>query len=132
MAVLDVSGSWVAGDDVRCLSAMEMAFSEYSLNGLITCMNQLQAISDAMVQQVRVDLDRYEAAKTVEIGANVADSEGKVLVKADVLEWEVAKGVSGARSEMNDASNAIMRAFGFCPYTPKSGHMGNMTMLVRS
>ncbi|MFZ9634942.1 MAG: hypothetical protein ACO3EK_14020 [Alphaproteobacteria bacterium] len=112
---------------------MEMPFSEYALTGVITCMNQLQGISDAMVVYVRGELARYEAARTQDSTQNLADTEGKTLVKADVLEWEVTKGgVSGPAQEYRDAQKNIMNAFSFCPYTPKASGHANTTLLVRS
>ena len=131
MAILDTSGSWVSGDDVRCLRAMGMGFSEYNLGGLVSCMNQLQVLSDGMVLAVREELDRYESAYASNSTSNAADTEGKVLVKADVLSWEVTGNKpSGLQREMMDARHQIMRAFEFCPYTPKDNGMGANTSVV--
>jgi hypothetical protein len=108
-----------------------MGFSEYSLGGLIGCMNELQALSDGMVLLVREELDRYEAAYAANSTSNVADTEGKVLVKADVLSWEVTGNKpSGSQREMLDARLQIMKAFEFCPYTPKDNGMGANTSVV--
>lgn len=133
MASLDVSGSWVSGDEVRCINAMEMGFSEYILDGLVRCMNQLQGINDGMVLYVRNELDRYEAARVLDSEQKLSDTEGKTLVKADVLEWEVSEGsYSGPEEEYRDAQKNIMNAFSFCPYTPKVGGISGGSMVIRS
>jgi len=131
MAVLDTSGNWSAGDDLRVLEAMGMAFSEYGINGLRTCMNQLEGISSGAVLKVLDAVDRYEAGKTAKTTSDLADVDGKVLVKADVLSWEVTKGSSGIDDEIMDARLQVIKYFEFCPYTPKVGETG-ATMLVRS
>lgn len=132
MAILDTSGNWSSGDDLRVLEAMGMEFSEYGLNGLITCMNQLEGISSGAVLQVLAAVDRYETAKAAKTAADLGDTESRVLVQADVLKWEVTKGLSGIQDELMDAREQVLKYFEFCPYTPKGGIMSNMTSLVRS
>lgn len=129
---LDTSGNWSAGDDLRVLDALGMDFSEYGLVGLQTCMNQLEDISSGAVTKVLAAVSRYEAAKAIKTATDLANTEDKVLVKADVLSWEVSKGGnSGLSAEIMDARIEVMRYFEFCPYTPKGVDM-NPTILVRS
>ena len=61
-------------------------------------------------------LDEYDVAKAAESSSNLSDTEGKVLVKADVLEWEVTgAGVpSGAQQEMNRIRMEVANYFAFC------------------
>ena len=60
-------------------------------------MNQLEDMSPEAVLRVRALLDEYDSAKSADSEQNVGDTEGKVLVKADVLEWEAVNGgISGA------------------------------------
>lgn len=113
---LDVSGNWVAGDDLRVIEALELPFGSYTLTCTQNCCNQLEDISPEAVLNVRALLDEYEAAKTAESTGNLADTEGKTLVKADVLEWEPDKGgtPSGAQTEMLRAQQELGRYFAFC------------------
>ena len=86
---LDVSGNWQTGDDLRIITALSLPFGSFTLKCIQDCCGQLEAMSPEAVLEVRTLLDEYEAAKTAESSQNLADSEGKTLVKADVLEWEV-------------------------------------------
>lgn len=137
MAILDVNGNWVAGDDLRVIECLMLPFGEYVLDCTRNCMNQLEAMSSDAVLRVRALLDEYEAADQAESDQNLADTEGKVLVKADVLEWEVTgNGVSGLVQEKGNIRAEVARYFSFCsclgsilPGT--SGHYG-ATTLIRS
>ena len=112
---LDTSGNWVAGDDLRIISALLLPFGSYTLKCIQDCANQLEDMSPEAVLKVRTLLDEYEAAKTAESAQNLGDTEGKTLVKADVLEWEKDKGsMSGAQQEMSRAQQEIGRYFAFC------------------
>lgn len=130
---LDTSGNWVIGDDFRVLEALEMPFSEYILEGLRTCMAQLEAIDADVVLQVQDALDRYEAARDAKKTADLANTENKLLVQADVLKWAAGTGVSGVVAELQTARELVMRYFDFCPYTPSSeGASQGATSLIRS
>ena len=113
---LDTSGNWEAGDDLRVIEALALPFGSYTLDCTQKCMNELEDMSPEAVLRVRVLLDEYEAAKTAEKESNLGDTEGKVLVKADVLEWEVTgKGQpSGSQQEMLRAQYEIAQYFAFC------------------
>ena len=115
MAILDVSGNWVAGDDLRVIECLMMPFGEYVLDCTRNCMNQLEVMSPEAVLRVRALLDEYDAADQAESNQNLADTEGKVLVKADVLEWEViGNGVAGTTQEKGNIRTEIARYFSFC------------------
>lgn len=131
---LDISGNWEAGDDLRLLEAMLLPFSEYMLNGLQECMAQLETISPDAVLRVKAIMTSYEAAKTAEATANIADTEGKVLVQADVLKWQVTgTGISGPQQEMATLRGDLLSYFSFCPYTPSAdAGFGGQTALIRS
>ena len=113
---LDVSGNWVSGDDLRVIEALMLPFGSYTLECTQNCMNQLEDMSSEAVLRVRTLLDEYEAAKSAEKQSNLSDTEGKTLVKADVLEWEVTgkDQPSGSQQEMNRAKNEIAQYFAFC------------------
>ena len=136
---LDTTGNWVAGDDLRIIEALMLPFSEYVLSCTQNCMAQLEDMSPEAVLRVRALLDEYEAADSAETEQNVGDTEGKVLVKADVLEWEVVNGgISGASQEKAKVRDEIARYFSFCsclgsilPGGPGSYGYGT-TSLIRS
>ena len=140
---LDTSGNWEAGDDLRIIEALMLPFGQYTLECVSNCCNQLEDMSPEAVLRVRALLDEYEAAKEAEKDSNLSDTEGKVLVKADVLEWEVTgKGQpSGSQQEMNRARYEIAQYFAFCSclggHLPGSGGSGGMGgfgngLLIRS
>lgn len=129
---LDIGGNWEAGDDLRLLEAMLMQFSEYSLQGLQACMNQLETISPDAVLRIKESLNDYDNAKSIQETQNLSNIEGKVLTKADVLEWEANKtGESGPIREIISIRNKLMNYFSFCPYTPHPDDL-RTTALIRS
>ena len=141
-SVLDTSGNWDSGDDLRIMEALLLPFSEYALDCTGKCCNQLEDMSPEAVLRVKALLDEYDAASDADSNANLGDSEGKVLVKADVLEWEVINGgVSGTTQEKNKIRAEIARYFSFCsclggvlpggPGMPGYGYYGT-SPLIRS
>ena len=112
-----------------------MPFGDFTLTCIGNCGNQLEEMSPQAVLNVRAQLDAYEAAKTAESTQNLSDTEGKTLVKADVLEWEPDSDgkPSGAAKEMARAQGEIAQYFAFCSCL--SGYLDNnsgMTLLYRS
>lgn len=133
MATLDTSLGWVAGDIERILLAIEVGVSEYSINEMIVCGNRLGEISGTMVSRVRTLLDEYDAAVVVQKGLGVNDDGGKILVKADVLEWEVEKGgrYEAVIKEKGRIYNELVKIFSFCPIVDRGdGRQGSS--LIRS
>lgn len=132
---LDVSGNWVAGDDLRVIEALKVPFGSFTLDCIQNCCGQLEDMSPQAVLNVRAALDEYEAAKAAESTQNLSDTEGKTLVKADVLEWEAdsADQPSGAQKEMVRAKNEIAQYFAFCSCLGGLLGSGNYgTSLIRS
>jgi len=135
---LDTTGNWVAGDDLRVIEALLLPFGTFTLDCTQNCMNQLEDMSPEAVLRVRALLDEYEAADSAESTQNLGDTEGKVLVKADVLEWEVTGGgVPGTTQEKAKIREEIARYFAFCSclggMLPGSGSGGyGTTSLIRS
>ena len=132
---LDTSGGWVAGDDLRIIEALGVPFGSYTLTCVQNCCGQLEEMSPQAVLNVRTLLDEYEAAKTAESTQNLSDTEGKTLVKADVLMWEKdpAGSASGAQVEMQRAKNEIAQYFAFCSCLGGLLGSGNYgTPLIRS
>ena len=94
-----------------------LPFSEYVLSCTQNCMAQLEDMSPEAVLRVRALLDEYEAADQAETEQNVGDTEGKVLVKADVLEWEVVggkTGLTGPQKEKAKIRYDLWNYFAFC------------------
>jgi hypothetical protein len=125
---LDTSGNWVAGDDLRVIEALHLGFSQYMLEGIQVCMNDLERISGDAVVRVRTALVRYEAARAAKIAADLGNTEDKMLTKADVLEWSRSMG-GGVSVEMGAASEQVRSYFSSCPYVPQR-QFG--TALIRS
>lgn len=135
-STLKTDGNWVAGDDLRIIEALKVPFGDYSLTCIGNCGNQLEEMSPQAVLNVRTQLDAYEAAKTAESTQNLSDTEGKTLIKADVLEWSADPSgtPSGATKEMRRAQDEIAQYFAFCSCA--ANLIGNkaygMTPLIRS
>ena len=113
---LDTSGVWSLGDDLRVIEALLLPFGQYTLKCTQDCMNELESISSKAATNVIGLLDEYDAAKQAESDSNVGDTEGKTLIKADVLEWEPnGQGVmSGPQTEMNRIRMELWNYFAFC------------------
>ena len=114
---LDTTGVWSAGDDIRVIECLLLPFGTYILDCTQNCMNQLEAMSSEAATRVVALLDEYDAAKAIESNANIGDTEGKVLVKADVLEWEVVGGAgspTGPQQEMARIRMEVANYFAFC------------------
>lgn len=135
---LDVTGNWQTGDDLRLIECLMLPFGTYVLDCTHSCMAQLEDMSPEAVLRVQALLDEYEAADQAETEQNLGDTEGKVLVKADVLEWEVVNGgISGSSQEKASVRDEIARYFAFCsclgsvlPGGPGYGY--GTTSLIRS
>lgn len=136
---LDITGAWSAGDDLRIIKVLLLPFGTYTLECTQNCMNQLEDMSPEAALDVVSLLDAYDASQQAESNANAGDTEGKVLVKADVLEWEVT-GVgqpTGPQQEMNRIRMEISNYFAFCSCmgNANGGHTGYgyaTTSLIRS
>ena len=114
---LDVTGVWEPGDDLRVIEALGLPFGSYVLDCVQNCMNQLEDISPEACVRVRALLDQYEAADNADTEQNTGDVEGKVLVKADVLEWEVVggkTGMTGPQKEKAKIRYDLWNYFAFC------------------
>lgn len=132
---LDTTGYWDQGDDLRILEALLIPFGQYTLKCLQDCMAQLEDMSPEAVLRVKELLDEYDNADNADTEQNTGDTEGKVLVKADVLEWEVVggkSGMTGPQKEKNKIRMELWNYFAFCsclgglnPNGP-GGHGGSM------
>jgi hypothetical protein len=90
MTVLNTTYGWSQGDQVRLLIASGLTIGGYQIQQITVSMNELGAISTDAVSSVIDLLDQFETAQSKLTELNT-DSNGRVLVKADVLQWEQAK-----------------------------------------
>ena len=88
MATLDTGLGWHAGDAERILLALGIKLSRYTINEMIIGCNELGEIASEQVHEVRGLLSEYDTAMNHQRNAGHEENAGKVLVKADVLEWE--------------------------------------------
>ena len=83
---LNTTVGWISGDDVRVLIASGLGVSGYGVSQIQVDMNYLGEMVPDAVGYVQDLLDQYDVAQSGLSGLNNS-SEGKVLTKADVLEW---------------------------------------------
>ena len=133
MATLDTGLGWVSGDAERILLALEIGVGEFTINEITVCANKLGEMSNTLVGVVRGLLADYDAAVIVQRGLGVNDDAGKVLKKADVLEWEVQKGgqYEAIMKEKGRIYNELVKIFSYCPIIV-SGVGRTSTSLIRS
>lgn len=140
MSSLDTSGLWDAGDDLRVMEALLVPFGTYTLDCIGKCCNTLEDMSPEAVTRVKVLLDEYDAADQAQTEQDLGNTEGKILVKADVLEWQVVGDgqVTGPQKEKSKVRAELARYFQFCVclqgYLPGGGSMpyAGHTALYRS
>lgn len=124
MAVLDVSKGWVAGDVERILIAIGVWVSPYTITEATVCCNQLGANSPTLVAKVRGLLGEFDVAVAKQKEANVGQDTGRVLRKADVLEWDTENSgtpYDGALRERARIVNDLTTIFGSCPILMQKG-----------
>lgn len=116
MAVLDTTGVYTAGDDYRVIKVLDVPFGSYSLDCVAGCMNQLEDMSVAAATDLVALLDAWDTADSAQSTENASQADGKkVLVKADVLEWEVVNGgTSGLSLEKNKIEGEVAQIMAFC------------------
>ena len=115
MAILDTTGLWSAGDDYKVIKALGLPFGTYTQDCVITCCNDLQGMSTVAQQDVIDLLADYDTAEAAQIAQNLSNTEGKTLVEADVLRWEVQTGqMTGPQSEKLRVKDELSKIFSFC------------------
>ena len=135
MATLDTTGVYTEGDDFRVIKALGVPFGSYTLDCIAGCMNDLEVMSVTAATDLVALLNAYDVANTSQSTQNLEQADGqKVLVKADVLEWEVTNGgVGGAGQEKLKIKDEIAQIMSFCVCL--GGFLGNPgggTALIRS
>ena len=134
MATLNTSYGWVASDPERILIACGVGVSEYSLNEVIVCCNEIGGRSSTLVSRARLLLDDWDDANDAEKLAYTDENKGRVLSRADILEWDVSGGGAkqAAKDEKNRISYELRLIFGDCRVIMDSRSNGGFTPLYRS
>ena len=116
MAILDTSGVYSTGDDYRVIKVLDLPFGNYTLSCVAGCMNDLEDMSVTAATDLVALLDAYDVADASQSTQNLDQAGGqKVLVKADVLEYEVINGgVSGATQEIAKIRGEVAQTMAFC------------------
>lgn len=113
---LDTSGVYRPGDDVKVINILQLGFGSYTLDCVQGCMEELEDMSVAAAEQLVGCIDAWEAADQAQTEADLEQPDGrKVLVKADVLEWQVINGgAQGPSIEKDKNRSEIARLLDFC------------------
>lgn len=116
MAVLNTTYGWSQGDQVRLLIASGLGIGGYQIDQITVSMNELGSISTDAVSAVLDLIDQFELAQSKLTELN-SDSSGRILVKADVLEWEQAKTYNNysPQLEINRIRTLLGQYFSMCP-----------------
>lgn len=133
MATLNTSCGWVAGDPARVLLAAGLPLGTYSVDQVTVCMNELCTIAPTQVTEVRGLLDDWDAAQAAIKETNVSQ-DGRVLIKADVLEWQVVDaGINSPQAEVMRIRDLLYLYFGYCPmFVNGNVGGGGVSSLIRS
>jgi hypothetical protein len=113
---LNTTIGWSTGDDVRVLAATNMPIGVYQIKQIQADMNYLGNEIDNFVISVQDLLDAYDNIQT-KLSTLNNESGGKVLTKADVLEWSVAgPGQNyGPERELMRISSLLIQYFASSP-----------------
>jgi hypothetical protein len=124
---LNLGLGWVDGDDLRVLIAAGLPVSGYSISRIQGDMNTLGEMTPGAVSVVRGLLTQYEVMQSSIASLN-SSSKGKVLVKADVLEWE-ADGANafGPYQEVSRIRGLLGQYFGFSLLFGEADGIGGYT-----
>lgn len=128
---LNTTIGWGAGDDIRVLIAGGIPVSVYATTQIQADMNHLGSKIDGFVDGVLALLDAYDAAQIALSKLN-AESGGRILVKADVLEWEASRPGQGYSPEQEVARVRYLLAQYFSSSPAFSGSATVGTTLLRS
>lgn len=115
MTVLNTAYGWEEGDDIAALIASGLTVGGYQVETIRVTMNELGAMSGDIVSKIKALLGEYQDAqdRLVELNNN---ADGKVLIKADVLEWSEAQGVQySPEREISRIRSLLYQYLASCP-----------------
>lgn len=130
---LDTSGVYSEGDDYRVIKVLNLPFGSYTLDCVQNCLNQLEDMSVTAATDLVASLDAWDTADAAQTTQDLSNVEGKVLVEADVLSWEVVNGgMSGPAKEKAKIEDDVRQIMSFCSCLGNylGGYSG--TSLIRS
>lgn len=129
---LNTTIGWSTGDDVRVLAATNMPIGVYQIKQIQADMNYLGSEIDNFVTNVQDLLDAYDTIQT-KLSTLNNESDGKVLTKADVLEWSVQEPGQnyGPERELMRISSLLIQYFASSPLFNNIS-TANLTTLYRS
>ena len=124
MATLNTGAGWAVGDVERILIAIGVWVSPFTVNEGTVCCNELGESSPTLVNRVRELLSEFDVAVEAQKAANVGENVGRVLRKADVLEWDTERSgtpYDGALRERARIVEELTTIFGSCPILSQKG-----------
>ncbi len=111
---LNTGLGWAAGDDLRVLIAAGLSIGRYQVQQIQGDMNYMGIQFPDAVPQVTALLDDWDAAQT-QLSQFNADSDSRVLTKADVVQWTIATPGTNysPEREMDRIRNLLYQYFAF-------------------
>jgi len=103
--------AWTEGDDLRVLVAMEIPLGQYTVQQIQADMNLMASAYGILVPSVQDLLDAWDEIQVTIATQNASSSDGRVLTKADVLEWTVANAGQPTPSAELDRIKYLLRQY---------------------
>lgn len=129
---LNTELGWSIGDDVRVLVASGLPVGVYQLGQIQRDMNVLGMQAPQIISPVLDLLDQYDVAQARFQELNQT-SDGRVLVKVDVLEWEASKAGGGYSPEKELARiRELLYQYFAGSVLFSQDAIGGVTQLIRS
>lgn len=128
---LNLVYGWSEGDELRVLTAANLPIGIYYVSQLQTDMNYMGANFPTLVGRVVDLLDEWDEAQTAFSTTNTT-SGGKILTRADVLEWTPASPgqTYGPERELERIRLLLLQLFSFSMLF--NGGQPHSTPLIRS
>jgi hypothetical protein len=132
---LNTACGWVNTDPVNLLIAAGVGASAYEISQVTMCMNYICDYAPEMVSLIQGLIGAFQDAQDKMTELNSA-SNGKTLIKADVLEWEPDKSVGTGYSperEITRIRGLLKQYMSGCTIICGHGYNGGgTTSLIRS
>jgi hypothetical protein len=111
---MSLNSVWSDGDDLRVLVALDIPLGQYPVQQIQSDMNLMAAAYASLVPRVLDLLDAWDSAQDAVASQNISSSDGRVLTKADVLEWTVANaGQPSPTSELERIRYLLRQYFSY-------------------